>query len=298
MPQVEEKPDYRFITQETEAVAAVKSLECEQIVGLDTETYWEPREKHSRVSLVQVAPREGEVLVFDLMELSAELLRPVVDSPSIKMAAHNARFDEAMLAGAGLKPAGFVDTLRLARTALRLPSYSLAGVSAHLFGVELDKSYQKSNWRRRPLTKGQLDYAALDAHIALHVYDELTAILKEKGRLETALRSATLTPAAEKSDESKTRRRRAPTVPLRPLTEDEKRIVRALKKWRFDKAQSEHVPAYMICHDRTLEHLAIEMPREIEALLSINGLGPSRVERYGREILEALSQFTKSESER
>src|SRR3982750_2090180 len=145
---VEEKPDYRFVTQELEARDGVKRLACEEILGLDTETYWEPREKHSRVSLVQVAAREGEVLVFDLLELNAELLRPLVDSPAIKMAAHNARFDEAMLAGTGLKPTGFVDTLRLARSALRLPSYSLAGVSAHLFGIEMDKSYQKSNWRR------------------------------------------------------------------------------------------------------------------------------------------------------
>jgi len=291
---VEEKPDYRFITREAEAVVAVKSLESEQIIGLDTETYWEPRESHSYVSLVQIAPREGEVLVFDLLELDAELLRPLVDSPSITMAAHNARFDEAMLAGTGLKPIAFVDTLRLARSALRLPSYSLAGVSAHLFGIELDKSYQKSNWRRRPLTKGQLDYAALDAHIALHVYEELTAILNERGKLDAALRSATLVPATEKSDEARPRRRRAPAIPLRPLTDDEKQVVKALKRWRFEKAQAEHLPAYMICPDRTLEHLAIEMPRELEALLAINGLGPSRVERYGREILEALNQFMKN----
>ena len=242
MSRVEEKPDYRFITKEAEAVAAVKRLESEQIIGLDTETYWEPRERHSYVSLVQIAPREGEVLVFDLLELDAELLRPLVDSPSIMMAAHNARFDEAMLAGTGLKPIAFVDTLRLARSALRLPSYSLAGVSAHLFGIELDKSYQKSNWRRRPLTKGQLDYAALDAHIALHVYEELTAILNERGKLDAALRSATLVPATEKSEESRPRRRRAPVIPLRPLTEDEKQIVKALKRWRLKKRRPSTCP--------------------------------------------------------
>jgi len=290
---VEEKPDYLFITEEADAIAAVRSLSDEEIVGLDTETYWEPYAKHSSISLVQVAAREGKVLVFDLLALKAEILRPLVESPSIKMAAHNARFDEAMLAGTGLKPASFVDTLRLARSALRLPSYSLAGVSAHLFGIELDKSYQKSNWRRRPLTRGQLDYAALDAHIALHVYDELTLILRERGRLDAALRNATLTPVKEKTDGAGTPRRRAPAIPLRPLTDEEKRVVNVLKRWRFEKAQAEHVPAYMVCPDRTLEHLVIEMPRELEALLSINGLGPSRVERYGLEILEALGQCIK-----
>ena len=133
------KAPFRLITDAEEARAAASSLQQEPIVGVDTETYWEAAANHSRVSLVQIAARAGEVLVFDLFAVDVELLRPLIESPTITMTAHNARFDEAMLAGEGLRPAGFVDTLRLARSALRLPSYSLAGVTAHLFGIELDR---------------------------------------------------------------------------------------------------------------------------------------------------------------
>jgi len=215
----------------------------------------------------------------------------LIESPSITMAAHNARFDEGMLIGAGLKPASFVDTLRLARSALRLPSYSLAGVTAHLFGIELDKSFQKSNWRRRPLTRAQLEYAAMDAFITLRVHDELKRILTEQGKLEMALRQATLAPS---SDETRAaapaRKRRAPQPPPRPLTKEEKQAVAALKKWRLAKANELHVPAYMVCPDRTLEHLAMERPATIEALISIHGLGESKIARFGAELLEALGQ--------
>jgi ribonuclease D len=284
-----DKSAFRVITDEAEARRALAELQREPAIGLDTETFWDAKENHSRVSLIQLAPREGEILVIDLLEVDAEVLKPIVESPEVIMAAHNARFDEGMLKGAGLRPVAFVDTLRLARAALRLPSYSLAGVSEHIFGVELDKRYQKSNWRRRPLTRAQLEYAALDARMTLALYDELSRILAEKGNLEAALRFATLEPAAEKQGVTK-RQRRAPQPLARPLTEDERGILRELKKWRLEKSGREMVAAYMICQDRTLEHLAMEKPETLEALEAIYGLGASRISRFGEELLEALSK--------
>jgi ribonuclease D len=285
-----EQLNYRYLVDPAEARAALDALQSEPIVGLDTETYWDASANHSRVSLVQVAPRAGETIVIDLMTVDVSLLKPLVESPEIVMVAHNARFDEGMLIGAGLKPAAFVDTLRLARSALRLPSYSLAGVSAHLLGIELDKSFQKSNWRRRPLTRAQLDYAATDARVTLQVYDELERILTEQGKFPGALRAATLTPS---SGEARTpRKRRVPQPPPRPLTDEERRIVTQLKKWRLEKSFSEHVPAYMICPDKTLEHLAMERPNSLEALNAIHGLGASKIARFGDELLEALRAIT------
>jgi ribonuclease D len=190
--------------------------------------------------------------------------------------------------GAGLQPLGFVDTLRLARSALRLPSYSLAGVTAHLFGIELDKSYQKSNWRRRPLTRAQLEYAATDARITLRVYDELQRILTEQGKLELALRTARLAPAS--NEPRPPRKHRAPQPPPRPLTKEERQAIVNLKRWRLMKANAEHLPAYMICPDRTLEHLAMERPTTLEALNAIHGLGATKIARYGTEILEAVQR--------
>jgi ribonuclease D len=281
-------PVFRFITDSSEAREAVEGLNLETVIGLDTETYWNASENRSHVSLVQIAARAHDVLVFDALSVDKEILRPLIESPAVTMAAHNARFDEGMLIGAGFRPAAFVDTLRLARSALRLPSYSLAGVTAHLFGIELDKSFQKSNWRRRPLTRAQLVYAAMDAHITLRVYDELRRILEEQGKLELALRAATLTPP---SGETRTpRKRRAPQPPPRPLTQEEKQAVANLKKWRLAKANEEHLPAYMICPDRTLEHLAMERPATLEALNSIHGLGASKIARFGEELLEALKR--------
>lgn len=286
-PVIEDKPSYVLVTENSVAESALGRLPQEMMIGLDTETYWDTAANRSHVSLVQIAPPVGDVLVFDVLAIEIEILRPLIESPAVRMAAHNARFDEGMLIGAGLHPVSFIDTLRLARASLRLPSYSLAGVVAHLFGIELDKSFQKSNWRRRPLSRAQLQYAAMDAHIVLQVYEELRRMLEEEGRFREALRTAALRPSA-REETGEPRQRRAPLPPLRPLTDEEKQTLTRLKKWRLEKSFAERKPAYMICQDRTLEQLAIERPATLDALLAIYGLGASRIARYGEELLQAL----------
>ena len=139
---------FRYLTDAREAALALEAMRGESVVGLDTETYWDAKISKSRVSLVQVAAPSGDVIVVDALATGFDPVRPLVEEPSVRMAAHNARFDQGVLRGEELKPTSFVDTLSLARSALVLPSYSLASVTEHLFGFPLDKTLQSSNWRR------------------------------------------------------------------------------------------------------------------------------------------------------
>jgi ribonuclease D len=287
-----EPPSFRFLNNAQETRAALDGWHAFEIIGLDTETFWDTTHNHSHVSLVQLAPPTGtDVLVIDALAVGVEDLRALVESPDVSMAAHNARFDEGVLQRAGLRPAAFVDTLRLAREALRLPSYSLRGVVEHLFGIALDKSFQRSNWRRRPLSQAQLTYAATDAYITLRVYEELKHLLTEQDRLDVALRAATLAPS-DTDAKRIPRQRRAPYVPPRALTKEEQRALAELKKWRLEKSNDARVPAYMICPDRTLEQLILDRPQTLDALAFIHGLGASKISRYGEELLQALEEVS------
>lgn len=284
---MEEELSYRFITDEKQAAEEAGRLLGEQIISLDTETYWESPGARTKVSLAQIASSGPEVIVFDLLSCGVEPLRPLAESPAVLMAAHNARFDQAVLRDAGLKPAAFVDTLSLAHAALHLRSYSLAAVCEHLFGLPLDKRLRTSNWRRRPLTRAQIEYAALDARMTLRTFEELRRRLEAEGRWDAALKSAML---PDEPAEARSRRQRRPAAPGPPLTPEEKKTVTALKKWRLEHAFSRRVPAYMICPDRTLECLAREKPETLEQLRDIYGLGDSKIERFGQDLLDALRE--------
>lgn len=290
-PSITPNKNYQYLVDPDEVREALQSFANQPVIGLDTETFWEPLTRQNRLSLLQIAAPTGEVLVIDALAAGVEQARAIIEQPELMMAAHNARFDDGVLRGAGFNVAGMVDTLRLARRTLNLRSFSLTSVSEHLFGLPLDKTQQRSDWSRRPLSRIQLDYAALDAEIALRVYQELAARLEREGRLASELQGARILPPIEEEAGTVAPRAKAikkPTIELRPLTSEEKARVEALKRWRRGAADRERIPAYMICPDKTLEHLVIVRPTGLDELALIFGLGPSKITKYGAELLLLL----------
>lgn len=281
---------YEYLIDPDEARAALAAFANQPIIGLDTETFWNYPTRQNLLSLVQLASPTGEVIVVDALAAGVEETRGLIEDPVAMMAAHNARFDDGVLRQAGFAVAGLVDTLKLARRTLRLRSFSLASVCEHLFGLKLDKTYQQSDWRRRPLSREQLDYAALDAQIALQVFQELTQRLEAAGRLAEELHRARIFPAEERSAASTPRKPKRPPIQLRPMTADERLLFDKLRQWRYEVARNEGIPAYMVCQDKTLEHLAIVRPRKVEDLSSIFGLGETKIERYGSDLLNRIAE--------
>ena len=63
-------------------------------------------------------------------------------------------------------------------------------------------------------------------------------------------------------------------------------LMAALKDWRLTAARSDGVPAYVVATDALLQELVDQRPTTIPALRRIKGMGPSRLARYGEELLE------------
>ncbi|MGH2724769.1 MAG: ATP-dependent helicase [Actinomycetota bacterium] len=62
----------------------------------------------------------------------------------------------------------------------------------------------------------------------------------------------------------------------------------ALKRWRRDRAGRDGLPAYVVFHDSTLAEIASRRPRTLADLRAVSGVGPAKLERYGREVLAVL----------
>ena len=52
------------------------------------------------------------------------------------------------------------------------------------------------------------------------------------------------------------------------------------------------MPAYVVAHDATLLAIAEARPTTLAALSRVKGMGPTKLDRYGTEILAALGAAT------
>jgi DNA helicase II / ATP-dependent DNA helicase PcrA len=64
---------------------------------------------------------------------------------------------------------------------------------------------------------------------------------------------------------------------------------KTLKRWRLERAKADEVPAYVVFHNSTLEEIAERAPRTLSELAEVPGVGPTKLERYGEDVLAALA---------
>ncbi|HVM02703.1 MAG TPA: HRDC domain-containing protein, partial [Acidimicrobiales bacterium] len=62
----------------------------------------------------------------------------------------------------------------------------------------------------------------------------------------------------------------------------------ALRAWRTERSRRDGVAPFIVLHDRHLRAVAAARPRSLVALRAVDGIGPTKLELYGEEILAAL----------
>jgi ATP-dependent DNA helicase RecQ len=66
-------------------------------------------------------------------------------------------------------------------------------------------------------------------------------------------------------------------------------VFEKLRAWRATVAKEQGMPAYVIFHDATLRQIAASPPSTLAGLAAINGVGETKLARYGQQILEVLA---------
>jgi len=168
---------------------AVQELQTCHVIGVDTETTgFDPRA--SRIRLIQLASPEKSYVIdaFQSDALGNPDLRSLLESPRPIKALHNAKFDFKMLkflAGIEMNPvydSMIADILILAG---ERGSHSLAACCERYLDTAIDKTMQSSNWAG-PLSEAQLEYAALDAVMALRLREKQIERIRELQLISTA----------------------------------------------------------------------------------------------------------------
>ncbi|PIN94377.1 hypothetical protein COU53_03765 [Candidatus Pacearchaeota archaeon CG10_big_fil_rev_8_21_14_0_10_30_48] len=74
------------------------------------------------------------------------------------------------------------------------------------------------------------------------------------------------------------------------FSEGDKGVVMNLKSWRKGLSNELGIPAYQIMTNRTLLEISQTLPKNFSDLNKINGIGESKLERFGSEILRIVSE--------
>ncbi|MCE3275697.1 MAG: recQ, partial [Propionibacteriaceae bacterium] len=72
------------------------------------------------------------------------------------------------------------------------------------------------------------------------------------------------------------------------LSPEDQAVLRRLQDWRRERADRDAVPAYVVAPNATLVEIARRRPADPGQLVEIKGFGPTRVEKYGDEILVVI----------
>lgn len=73
-------------------------------------------------------------------------------------------------------------------------------------------------------------------------------------------------------------------------------LFETLRKLRYEIAKEEEVPAYVIFSDAALRQMEILRPMNDEEFLAIDGVGKTKLEKYGSEFINAIIEFQKSKT--
>ena len=75
------------------------------------------------------------------------------------------------------------------------------------------------------------------------------------------------------------------------LSPEQETVFERLRAWRGATAKEQGVPAYVVFHDATLRAIAVTAPSTLSALAGVNGVGESKLTKYGESILDLLASY-------
>jgi ATP-dependent DNA helicase RecQ len=112
-----------------------------------------------------------------------------------------------------------------------------------------------------------------------------TLSLTRAGRDVMAGRATTVALTLPETARPKAKKKKGSSkTPIPPGSADPASL-EALREWRRQEAARRAVPAFVVFHDRTLAALAAARPATLDALSAIPGIGPAKLEAYGKDLL-------------
>jgi ribonuclease D len=276
---------WKLVETPAQLAKAEIAIRTAGVIALDTE-YDSFRYFRDKLCLIQVQVGEQTWLIDPLAGLDLAFLGGVLNDPKVLKILHAGDNDIRILKrDYGFAFRNIFDTHRAA-SLLGVRQLALGKLLETYLGVTLEKKLQRSRWDQRPLSKEQLDYAALDTVHLTELAQRLDRELGEKGLQKEAKQVFVGMTAVVWQPKILDRLAHRRLPGFATLTAEQKERLRNLFRWRFEKAQEIDRALFMIVPDQQLVTLAkMERPSHdaMNALLTAE-----RVQHFGTEIFAIL----------
>ena len=159
-----------------------------------------------------------------------------------------------------------------------------AGLLAYFIEQLSDPAEKRRSWDRYHEVRGFAEAKECRHKIICNHFGEKVA-WENCGACDTCRPAIDWNIARQKRPERQKEKKSHATAGAREI---DQKLLAALKQWRLERSRVDKVPAFVILHDSTLEHLCVARPQHLVALRQTPGIGDQKLERYGKEILEVL----------
>jgi ribonuclease D len=221
--------------------------------------------------LIQVATRE-ELAVIDPYRAGdlALFWRTLADGQHVTIV-HAAREElNFALTACGRPLAKLFDTQLAAGFCSGEYPSSYGSVVTKFLSARPAKGEQRTDWRRRPLTAEQIDYALEDVRYLLPLFEALQARLKRLDRLDWLAEEMERWLAEVHEARERPRWRRVSG--LGNLSPRSLAIVRELWHWRRSEAERRDIPPRRVLRDDLIVELAKRKSDNIEKIRAVRGM--------------------------
>ena len=210
--------------------------------------------------LIQVATRERLAVIDPLAVRDVSPFWDVVLDPAVEVVMHAAGEDLriCLIRTRALPRRVFDVQIAAGLAGLNYP-LSLVNLVGQVLGISLAGSETRTDWRHRPLSAAQLNYALDDVRHLLDLADHFIGRLAQLSR--TAWAEAEIADfiesIAQRADEDRWRR-----LPgLHQLSRRSLEMARRLAEWREDEARRQNRPLRQVVRDDLLVAIAKRQPR-------------------------------------
>lgn len=257
----------------------------ETLFAVDTEFVRE-NTYYPILALIQIAAGDEIVLVSPLKAALKPLGELFADPNRFKILHSGSQDMEVLFQFFGVMPQGIIDT-QIAASLLGMgEQIGYGALVQRLCGVELEKSYSRFDWTKRPLPPKVQQYAAEDVRYLHDMWQKLKSSLKEKQRLEWLWEEQRhlVDEATYTIDPMKIHTK---VKGIGKLKGAKRKVANSLARVREECASEYDLPRRWIIPDEVILDLARRKPTKTGEIISARGF-PKRAHRFAEKILDAI----------